>query len=459
MEENGIRTAGDDITQVFRLLPALGRDIMDITIGKTGPVTARIRAPPSKSYTHRALILAALADGISHITGQLSADDTRITARSLAALGVRITWEHDLITVYGTGGRLRAPSDPIDIGDSGTSMRLLTAVCLLADGPVTLTGSERMQERPIGALVNALNRAGASIRYIGREGCPPLVIDGILTGGDIRIDTCISSQFISSLLIASPYAQADSRIILTGPAVSEPYITITTGMMSLFGVNAEQTESLVWSVPAGIRFKPSSYLVEGDYSSSSYWSALAAIAGGTVTITGLNPDSAQGDKRFLEILKDMGCSITWSDAGVHQGENTVIISRTRPLSGVSVDMSDCPDVVQTLAMVAAVARTPTKITGIHHLREKESDRITAIMKGLTTLGGSVTASEDEIYIYPVPLHAGVIHPERDHRTAMSFAILGSVVDGITILDAGCVTKSYPDFWEVLREAWKTGGSS
>ena len=431
---------------------------MDITIGRTGQIAARVTAPPSKSYTHRALILAALADGISHITGQLDADDTRITARALAALGVRITWEKDLITVYGTGGRLRAPKDPIDIGDSGTSMRLLTAVCLLADGPVILTGSERMQERPIGPLVDALNRAGAFIQYAGREGCPPLVIDGTLVGGVIHIDASISSQFISSLLIASPYARADTRIILTGPAVSGPYITITTGMMSKFGVKAGCNVSLEWDVPAGKRYQPSSYSVEGDYSSVSYWSAFAAIAGGSVTITGLNPDSAQGDKRLLDIIRDMGCRISWTGNGDNQAVQEVTISRDGPLTGVSVDMSDCPDVVQTLSMIAAIATTPTRISGIHHLREKESDRIAAILEGLRALGGLVVASDDEIMITPAQLHSGIIHPERDHRTAMSFAILGSAIGGVTILDAGCVTKSYPDFWEVFREVWKTGGS-
>lgn len=433
-------------------------DLMDITIGRTGPISARIRAPPSKSYTHRALILAGLADGVSHIAGQLDADDTRITARALAALGVRINWTQDLITVYGTGGRLVAPSQPIDIGDSGTSMRLLTAVCLLADGPVTLTGSARMQKRPIGPLVDALNRAGGSIRYIGKEGCPPLVIDGTLTGGDIRIDGSISSQFISSLLIASPYAQTDSRIILTGPSVSEPYITITNDMMSLFGTAPERIGPLVWAVPAGKRYTPESYSVEGDYSSVSYWAAFAAIAGGSVSITGLNRDSVQGDRGLLDILSDMGCTIAWTSEGEDVSAQEVTISRTGLLTGVSVDMSDCPDIVQTLAMVAAVATTCTKITGIHHLREKESDRVSAIVEGLHSLGVSVSAAEDEIIINPGPLHSGVIHPERDHRTAMSFAILGSVIGGVTILDAGCVTKSYPDFWEVFKEVWKTGES-
>ena len=431
---------------------------MDIHIGRCGPVHARIRAPPSKSYTHRALIIAGLADGSSYVKGQLDADDTRITARALAALGIRIVWEQDLITVHGTGGRLHAPAVPIDIGDSGTSMRLMTAICLLADGPVTLTGSSRMQERPIGPLVNALNSAGGMITYTGARGCPPLIIDGSLRGGDIRIDGSISSQFISSLLIASPYAGSDSTIILTGPVVSEPYIRITTGMMHQFGVTPVESERLVWSIPAGARYNPISYTVEGDYSSSSYWFALAAITKGKVTVEGLNPESAQGDRRLLEILSQMGCKVRWDNVQGSDLIADVTVEGSDQLTGITVDMADCPDVVQTLAMVAAVASTPTRITGVHHLREKESDRLAAIKNGLETLGITCQVSEDEILITPGLLTGGVIHPERDHRTAMSFAILGSVAGDISILDAGCVTKSYPEFWEVFRSVWKTAGS-
>lgn len=429
---------------------------MDVNVGLCGPVHARVRAPPSKSYTHRALIIAGLANGISYIKGQLDADDTRITARALASLGIRILWEQDLITVYGTGGRLHAPENPIDIEDSGTSMRLLTAVCLLADGPLTLTGSTRMQERPIGPLVDALNHAGGKITYGGSLGCPPLIIDGSLKGGEILIDGSISSQFISSLLIASPYAETDSRILLTGQAVSEPYIRITTGMMSLFGITPREEEHLAWTIQSGIQYHPATYTVEGDYSSSSYWFALAAITRGSVTVEGLNPDSAQGDRRLLDILDQMGCTVRWK-RGLPDQISEVTVCCESPLNGISVDMADCPDVVQTLAMVAAVAETPTRITGVHHLREKESDRIGAIVNGLQTLGITCQASEDEIVITPGTLTGGVIHPERDHRTAMSFAVLGSVVGDVTILDAGCVTKSYPDFWEVFRTIWKTAG--
>lgn len=429
---------------------------MDMYIGKCGPVKAIVRAPPSKSYTHRALIIAALADGVSTITGQLDADDTRITARALASLGVRITWEQDRITVYGTRGKLKTPGVPINIEDSGTSMRLLTAVCLLADNPVTITGSARMQERPIGPLVDALNQVGGKITYTNMEGYPPIYITGELQGGDIPIDGSISSQFISSLLIASPYACTEGIVRVTGQAVSEPYIRITTSMMSLFGVTPHENKRNIWQIP-NKPYQPGSYTVEGDYSSASYWFAIAAITRGTITVQGLHPNSAQGDKRLLDILAQMGCSITW-DIAEDPGLSSVTVTGDTPLSGVMVNMADCPDIVQTLAMVAAVACSQSRISGIHHLREKESDRIGAIVNGLKTLGIEVDAYEDEIVITPGPLHGGTIYPHRDHRTAMSFAVLGSCIGDVTILDAGCVTKSYPEFWEVFGSLWKTAGS-
>lgn len=429
---------------------------MDMYIGKCGPVKAIVRAPPSKSYTHRALIIAALAEGVSTITGQLDADDTRITARALASLGVRITWEQDRITVYGTGGKLKAPGMPINIEDSGTSMRLLTAVCLLADNPVTITGSARMQERPIGPLVDALNQVGGRITYTNMDGYPPIHITGELQGGDIPIDGSISSQFISSLLIASPYACTEGTVRVTGQAVSEPYIRITTSMMSLFGVTPYEKDRNIWQIP-NKPYQPGSYTVEGDYSSASYWFAIAAITRGTITVQGLHPNSAQGDRRLLDILAQMGCSITW-DIAEDPGLSSVTVTGVSSLSGVTVNMADCPDIVQTLAMVAAVACSQTRISGIHHLREKESDRIGAIVNGLKTLGIGVDASEDEIVITPGPLNGGTIHPHRDHRTAMSFAVLGSCIGDVTILGAGCVTKSYPEFWEVFGSIWKTAGS-
>ncbi|WP_373838130.1 3-phosphoshikimate 1-carboxyvinyltransferase [Methanospirillum sp.] len=426
---------------------------MQMNIGKSGPVCFTIASPASKSYTHRALIIAALANGESEIIGQLDADDTRMTARALMQMGIRLDWCMDNIKVQGQGGRLYEPAGEVDIQDSGTSMRLLTAVSLLADGPVTLTGSARMKERPLGPLVDTLNAAGGRITCPVNPGYPPVRIDGEFTGGDIIIDGSISSQFISSLLIASPYAENDVHIFLTGDLVSLPYIMMTIDSMQAFGAEVVVSEGKhgnpVFSVSSMKKYKPGTCVIEGDFSSSSYWFALAAICGGTVTVTGLNPKSAQGDRRFLEILEKMGCSVS-SD------KDSITLTRDlkSPLMGLNINMADCPDIVQTVCMVAAASELPTKITGVHHLRMKESDRIAAIANGLANLGGVVETEEDAIIIHPAPLHGGIIHPENDHRTAMSFAILGCLVGDVTILDAGCVTKSYPGFWEELKRIWQ-----
>ncbi|MDD1724329.1 MAG: 3-phosphoshikimate 1-carboxyvinyltransferase, partial [Methanospirillum sp.] len=239
---------------------------MQVTTGRCGTVDFTCSAPPSKSYTHRALIIAALADGESVIFGQLDADDTRMTARALMQLGIRIDWEEKCIRVRGCGGRLTAPADPISIADSGTSMRLLTAVSLLADGPVILTGSRRMQERPLGPLVETLNRAGTDIGYLQTPGCPPVRISGSLPGGEISIEGSISSQFISSLLIAAPYAAQDSRITITGDLVSLPYIMMTIGIMEQSGavvrIKKEPGKNLVLEVSSRDRYVPGTYTVE-----------------------------------------------------------------------------------------------------------------------------------------------------------------------------------------------------
>lgn len=420
--------------------------MQQITLGRCGKVNLEVTAPPSKSYTHRALILGALSDGVSLIRSQLDADDTRMTARALSNLGVRIIWEQDRIIVHGTGGRFISPKEPIDIRDSGTSMRLLTTLCLLADGPVTLTGSERMQERPLGPLIRALNESGADIRYLNREGCPPIRIEGSLTGGEIWIDGSVSSQFVSSLLLSSPYAKEDMKIFLNGPPVSAPYILITLEMMEEFGVIVEQPDSSSFFIKKGQKYDPHEYEVEGDFSSASYWFALAAICGGQVTVHHLHSDSKQGDKEMLDLLRKMGCDIIWNGA-------SVTVKRSGPLKGINTDMSASPDIVQSICMVAACAESPSMITGIHHLREKESDRIEAIVDGLSSLGGIVRSSKDSISIDPAPLHRGVIDPRNDHRTAMSFAILACSIGDVTIHHADCVSKSYPEFWKVLRKVW------
>jgi 3-phosphoshikimate 1-carboxyvinyltransferase len=413
------------------------------TILRHGPVEGSVAAPPSKSYTHRALITGALGSGKTVLEHPLDAEDTRLTARGLAALGARIDWETDRITITGSNGALSCGETTVlDLDNSGTSLRLLTSLALLADHPVTLTGSARMQDRPIGSLADALTALGGSIAFPKKTGFPPLVAGGHLEGGPVTVDGSVSSQFISSLLLVAPYAETEMELSIPGLPASRSYLDITVDVMKSFGAEITRHGYNQFVVSNRKRYTGRTYAIEGDYSSASYFFAMAAICGGKMTVTNLSPASVQGDRRFLEMLAGMGCTVNYS-------RDAVTVERTGPLNGIMADMSSSPDTVQTLCMVAAVARTPSTITGISHLKFKESDRISTTAENLRTLGGNVQVEADRIMIQPAVLHGGTIDPANDHRTAMSFAVLGLGTGGITIPDAACVTKSFPGFWDTL----------
>jgi 3-phosphoshikimate 1-carboxyvinyltransferase len=304
-----------------------------------------------------------------------------------------------------------------------------------------------MQERPIGPLAQALICLGGSVEFLKTRGFPPLKVSGRLEGGSVVIDGTISSQFISSLLIAAPFAETEVELNIPSPPVSQSYIDITLDVMQVFGADVIQDGYARFCVSNCRKYTGRTYAIEGDYSSSSYFFAIAAICGGRVTVKNLVPDSVQGDRRFLDALGLMGCIVTYSG-------NSVMVERRGDLRGITFDMSSSPDTVQTLCMVAAMAKTPTTITGISHLKFKESDRISGTAARLQSLGGHVQADGDRITICPSPLHGGRIDPDNDHRTAMSFAVLGMGIGGITIIDAECVSKSFPGFWDILAGVMK-----
>lgn len=419
---------------------------MNVALKKIENIDIRVTAPPSKSYTHRALIAAGLAAGESAIERPLHSDDTRITASALRQMGAAFSWEDDLIRIRGTGGTPRCgPDTVLDMGDSGTSLRLLTTAALLCPEPVVITGSTRMKERPIDGLVTALNRIGGTIRYLGREGFPPVLVDGTLLGGRVAVDSTVSSQFASSLLLSAPYAASGLDLVIQPGAVSRSYLDVTVDVMQSFGAVVTRDGYERFSVDPARKYSGRSYRVEGDYSSASYFFAMAAVCGGRATVTSLSPTSVQGDRRFLSALAAMGCRIS-------AGEDAITLESDGKLDGIEADLSSAPDTVQTLCMVAACARTPSRFTGIAHLHYKESDRILAIVRMLRALGGDVSAGTDgSITIRPARLHGGQIDPANDHRTAMSAAVLGLAVGDITINDAGCVSKSFPEFWEILQK--------
>jgi 3-phosphoshikimate 1-carboxyvinyltransferase len=421
---------------------------MIVTPPCIGSVDLVVTAPPSKSYTHRALIVGALGTGTTTILQPLYAQDTRLTMNALRMLGVTITLHPDQIIITGCNGRFPTRDTTIlNLDNSGTSLRLLTSLALLCRHPVILTGSQRMQERPIGPLAQALLSLGGTIDFLKNEGYPPLKVSGHLQGGRVSVDGTISSQFISSLLLAAPYAETEVEMIIPSPPASQSYIDITLDVMQEFGANVTRDKYERFCVSNLKQYVGRTYAIEGDYSSSSYFFAIAAICGGRVTLKNLVPDSVQGDRRFLDALRLMGCRVT------HAG-NEVTVERRGDLQGISFDMSSSPDTVQTLCMVAAMAKTPTTITGISHLKFKESDRISSTAERLQALGGNVQVEDDRITICPSPLHGGVINPDNDHRTAMSFTVLGLGIGGITITDAECVSKSFPGFWDILAGVMK-----
>lgn len=417
---------------------------MNITVEKSGPVDTVVTAPPSKSYTHRALICGALGSGTTTIRYPLYSEDTELTIRALSDLGIDISADPFRVTISGCNGVLPNSSEKtLDLNNSGTSLRLLTSIALLSRYPVVLTGSRRMQERPISPLAEALPAIGGNVEFLKSNGFPPLRVSGHLSGGRIAIDGSISSQFISSVLLAAPYADHDVDIILPSPPASASYLDITVDVMQKFGAQVTREGYTKFQVSTKSRYAGREYLVEGDYSSASYFFAAAAVCGGKVTVKNLEPESVQGDRRFLEALEMMGCHVT-------KGPDWVSVERTESLKGLVFDMATSPDTAQTLCIAAALATSPTTITGVGHLKYKESDRVTAMADRLQALGADVIVENDSITIRPGKLHGGTIDPENDHRTAMSFAILGLAVGGITITNAECVEKSFPEFWDVFR---------
>jgi 3-phosphoshikimate 1-carboxyvinyltransferase len=419
---------------------------VEVTLRRAGRIDLRVTAPPSKSFTHRALVAAALARGPSTLLDPLVSDDTRITADGLRDLGVPLRWNRGTVEVTGVGGRFPVQGETtLDLGDSGTSMRLFAALALLAGKPVVLRGSPRMYERPIGPLADALGMLGGEVRYLGEDRYPPIRVSGRFRGGEVVVDGSLSSQFISALLMAAPCGEGDLDLTVSPAPVSRSYLDITAEVMSAFCAVPERGGYTRFRVKGGTGYRGRTYRIEGDFSSASYFLAMGAVCGGAVKAGNLDRSSPQGDRRFPDILEEMGCRVRWS-------KDAVTLGSDGNLSGVDVVMSGSPDTVQTLCAVAAFADGPTRIRGIGHLRHKESDRIEATAVALRSLGGDVRIEGDGITIHPRPLHGGVIDPAGDHRTAMAFSVIGLGTGGVTIRDAECVTKSYPAYWDTLREA-------
>lgn len=406
---------------------------------------ASIRLPGSKSYTHRALILSALADGESLLINALRSKDTEYTLQALKKFGVRFFGEEDRLHVIGIGGRLRSGERKIFVGNSGTSMRFLTALAGLQKGRTFIDGDERMRRRPIADLLEGLERLG--VKTHSRNGFPPVVIESQgLTGGRVNIRGEESSQSLSALLMVAPYAHRDVWIELAGHLVSKPYVDITQEVMSSFGVEIENHGYRNFSVRAGQRYSPQAYLIEGDASNASYFFSAAAVTRGRIRVENFPSTSVQGDARFLDILENMGCEVI-------RGNGWAEVNG-RELNGIEIDMNEMPDLVPTLAVTSSFARGKTVIKNIGHLRLKESDRIRALSRELTKMGIPVEEGETWLEVEGGKGHGVEIETYNDHRIAMSFAVAGLAVPGIKIKNPQCVGKSFPDFWEVFGRLYR-----
>lgn len=404
-----------------------------------------VRVPGSKSFTHRVLIAAALAKGQSHIDGALFSRDTELTTSALRQMGAQISAnaKNFSFTVTGTGGALQPAEDNIFLENSGTSMRLLTAIAALGQGDYIFDGSPRMRQRPMAELLDALKQLNIPARSLRNDGCPPIQIGGgVVAGGPVEIDCGISSQYLSGLLLMAPLTRDGLEIEVTRGPVSRPYVDLTLTVMQRFGITVKHQGCTHFSVAGGQQYQSGNYSVESDCSQAGYFWAAAAITGSEIKVLGVNQDSDQGDLGFIRVLEKMGCRLDFTGDGI-----TVIGG---PLKSLTVDMGDMPDLVPTLAVVAAFAEGTTLMTNVAHLRAKESDRLAAVANELTKMGIKAECGPDSIAVTGGQPTGAQIKTYDDHRIAMSFALAGLKTAGIKIEDEACVAKSFPNFWSVFN---------
>jgi 3-phosphoshikimate 1-carboxyvinyltransferase len=421
---------------------------MDVEISGSR-VAGRTRAPPSKSYTHRAILAAGYADDVTVHNPLLSAD-TRATIRAVEAFGGSVDHqEGDALEVEGFGGRTAVPADVIDCANSGTTMRLTTAAASLADGLTVLTGDESLRSRPQGPLLKAIEQLGGRGESTRGNGQAPLVVRGPITGGSAAIPGDVSSQFVTALLMAGAVTEAGVDVSLQTELKSAPYVDITLDVLEDFGVRARQTER-GFSVHGNQRYRPTGgdYAVPGDFSSMSYLLAAGAVAADEdVVVAGATP-SQQGDAAIVDVLERMGATIDWdSEAG------EIAVERSS-LDGVTVAVEDTPDLLPTIAVLGAAADGTTHVTDCEHVRYKETDRVSAMAEELTTLGATVEEREDELVVHggESRLRGTSVDGRGDHRIVMALAVAGLAADGTTtIAGAEHVDVSFPGFFGVLAD--------
>ncbi|MGC8719833.1 MAG: 3-phosphoshikimate 1-carboxyvinyltransferase [Thermodesulforhabdaceae bacterium] len=410
-------------------------------------VSGKVVLPGSKSMTHRAMLMGALSDGIVTILNPLHSEDTAYTAKALEELGCDLKWDHSGRKLYiSPVTRKRAnPGEVLHlfVGNSGTTMRLLLGFLGAIEGRFVIDGSPRMRERPVGPVVESLAKLGVTCRFLNNEGYPPVEIESSgLSGGSVLVDARKSSQFLSAILIAAPKARNDVVIRWLEPVASYPYVAMTIRMMRERGIEVREQSSSELLIPAPQVYRAGIYAVEGDCSSASYFWATAALTRGTVRTEPVFRESYQGDAGFLEVLSAMGCSIK-------RGDSWVEVEGPEELVGIDVDMNAMPDLVPTLAVLAAFASGKTVIRRVGHLRIKESDRLSAVATELSKLGARVEEGEDYLIVYGGTVQEGAeIETYNDHRIAMAFSLAGLKISGVRIKHPDVVRKSFPDYWTV-----------
>ena len=408
-----------------------------------GCLNGSFKAPPSKSYTHRAIIMASLAKGTSTIHDPLISLDTVSTMGAMEAMGAVIERQGDELKIIGNGVQIPAGA-PLDVGNSGTTIRLLSGIVSSFDSPVTLTGDESIQKRPMGPLLDALTGMGVSCT--SNNGMPPVTIKGPNNGGEISISGDVSSQFISSLIMSAPLFRNDTSVNINGSTVSRPYIDITIRMMKDFGVNVIEEGS--FKIEAGQTYKPREYRVPGDMSSAAFPLVGGALSG-SVTMEGYDKDDPQGDKAITDILKECGADVSVED-------EKITVSRNE-LNGCDIDMADIPDLFPVVAVLLSTAEGKSRLYGAPHLRFKESDRILSTTRMLNTLGADITPTDDGCIINGVErLKGGKIEHLGDHRIAMSAAMASLISDSpVTMDDTECCSVSFPGFLDTMRRMGMT----
>ncbi len=420
-----------------------------------GPLDATVVLPGSKSFTNRALVVAALAEGRSTLEGALLADDTTSMVQALVRLGIPVG--HDVqaatMVVDGVGGAVPPGPAELDARLAGTTARFLLPLLALGQGRYRLDGSPPLRARPMGLLIAALRALGGVVEEQGEEGhLPVTVVAHGLDGGSVRIPGDVSSQFVSALLLSGPAMARGVRVEVDGDVVSRPYLDVTTATMGAFGVPVERHGESGLAVAPGT-YRACRYRIEPDASAASYFFAAAALCGGRVWVPGLGRASVQGDLAFVDVLAAMG-------AKVRRDEHGTEVEGTGELAGVDVDLADCSDTAQTLAVVAPFASSPTRVRGIGFVRRKETDRIAAVVTELRRCGVEAEELDDGYVVHPGAPRPARIRTYGDHRMAMSFALLGLRAPGIEIGDPGVVAKTFPGYFEALaglRARSATGG--